>query len=60
MNSTGESVRSGDLVQHKDPLCGWGIIINMRVPWPNIEVLWSDGEVELIDSHDMEVICEGG
>ena len=48
----------GDLVQHKDPCCGWGIIIDMRAPWPDIEVLWLDGKVEFVDAHDVEVICE--
>ncbi len=53
-------MRLGDLVQHKDPLCGWGVIIDMQVGWIGIEVLWLDGKVEFVDSRDVEVINAGG
>lgn len=54
-------MRPGDLVQYPNMTwCGWAIVIDMHLHWPNIEVLWSDGSVETVDCQFVEVVCEGG
>lgn len=35
-----------------------GIVINMKIEWPDVEILWSDGMVEDIDVMHVKVINE--
>ena len=49
----------GDLVIHEDSNYGIGLVVEVEhFLWPDIEILWSDGEIERCDCHDVEVIHE--
>ena len=61
-------MKVGDLVQIKegsydrappDFVSLTGIVVNMRIEWPDAEILWSDGIVDEIDVRDVKVINEG-
>ena len=49
----------GDLVIHEDSTRDIGLVVEVEpFLWPDIEILWSDGEIERCDCHDVEVIHE--
>jgi len=55
-------MKIGDLVKYNDNM-HWthethGLVVAMRLPWPNVEILWSGGQLEIFDSQCLEVINE--